>query len=160
MAQALAAQPSFQPGDFWLWRTVDEARIAPDGQTVVYAESWSDRAKDASFSNLWLVSADGRQKRRWTDGPWRDTTPRWSPDGTRIAWLSDRDGVPQIYNRQLSEDNGTPLTKVSAAPLAFTWSPDGNSIAFTVRTPAEAVPPAWVPASILPFLRRRVAEKT
>ena len=74
----------------------EDPRISPDGQRVVYVERWNDRAGRAVCSNLWLVSVDGRERRRFgaPSGPsaWRDRSPRWSPTSDRIAWLSDRSG--------------------------------------------------------------------
>src|SRR6266567_2136040 len=93
MMPVLAWTEAFTPQDFWLWRDAVDPRISPDGQTVVYVENWNDRTRDATFSNLWIAAAAGNQRRQCTEGLWRDTSPRWSPDGRRIAWISDRSGA-------------------------------------------------------------------
>ena len=127
-----AARQPFAAEDLRAWRTASDARISPDGKAIVYVES----------GNLWLASADGRSRRQWTQGNWRDRSPRWSPDSTRIAWISERDGQERIHVRRV--DTGAEITATGEMrPLAISWSPEGNWIAFTART--AAAPPAWAP---------------
>ena len=145
-AGAWGGGPAWSPDDLWNWRTPRDPRISPDGRRVVYAEEWNDRAADSVCSNLWLVSTADRQPRRLTDGPWRDRSPRWSPDGTRIAWISGQGSL-----RVLAVDSAK-VTTIDASPLALAWSRDGQSIAFTARVTPPNVPPAWAPAAIMPWL--------
>jgi len=79
-----AARPGFTPEDLWTWRTASDPRIRGDGAWAVYVEEWNDRAADSSYSNLWLVSTDGKERKRFTEGARRDVMPRWSP-GCRVA---------------------------------------------------------------------------
>ena len=148
-AGAWAAGQSWSPGDLWNWHTPRDPRISPDGRRVVYVEDWNDRATNAACSNLWLVSTGDRQLRRLTGGPWRDESPRWSPDSTRIAWISGRGGI-----RVLTVDSGQE-TAIDSAPLALAWSSDGRSLAFTAHVVPRADPPAWAPPEILPWLSPR-----
>src|SRR5689334_16435676 len=122
-----AARQPFTAEDLRDWRTATDARISPDGKAIVYVELRNGR------SNLWLASTDGRSHRQWTEGNWRDRSPRWSPDSTRIAWISERDGQERIHVRRV--DTGTEITAAGEMrPLAISWSPEGNWIAFTART--------------------------
>jgi dipeptidyl aminopeptidase/acylaminoacyl peptidase len=148
-----AARPPFTPDDLWDWRTVSDARISPDGQWVIYVEAWNDRSANREFANLRIASTDGRTRREFTKGSWRDGSPRWSPDGTRVAWISDRGGRPQIFEKAVASGTDRQATQVEASPLTFAWSPDGKSFAYTVRAPAEGAAP-WAPPAILPRLER------
>ena len=145
-AGSWAGGQPWSPDDLWQWRMPRDPRISPDGRQVVYVEEWNDRATDAACSNLWLVSVGDKKARRLTEGAWRDSSPRWSPDGTRIAWISGRGGI-----HVMTLDSGEERA-IGVAPLAFAWSRDGQSIAFTARVTPSAGPPVWAPAAILRWL--------
>src|SRR6185436_1137849 len=74
-----------RPDDLIRIRFVSDPRISPDGRRVAYVVTTLSEEKDEYLSNIWLVEADGGARRRFTAGPGRDTAPRWSPDGTRLA---------------------------------------------------------------------------
>lgn len=152
---AHAGQP-FTPGDWWRWRDIAAPRINPEGTSVVYVESWNLREGDRECANLWTVATTGGAPRRLTEGRWRDAWPAWSPDGGRVAYVSDRDGTPQIWVRRLDVSGDQQVTHFESPPLTVAWSPDGVSLAFTARK-AEAPRAAWAPAGILPLLRGPVA---
>jgi acylaminoacyl-peptidase len=156
-AGAGAATQPWSPGDVWNWRAPDDPRIGPDGQSVAYLERWNDRASDAACSNLWLVSTAGKAPKRLTDGPWRDHSPRWSPDSKRVAWISGRGGIRVLEVRTGQE---TAIAPADPAPLSLAWSADGRWIAFTAVAPAQAVAPAWAPPAILPWLWPRPPNRT
>jgi acylaminoacyl-peptidase len=151
-----ADQP-FAVGDWWNWRDISSPRINAAGTAVVYVERWNLREGDRACTNLWTVATTGGAPRKLTEGRWRDSSPAWSPDGESIAFLSDRDGTPQIWVHRLDSATDRQVTHLDSPPLTLAWSPDGRSLAFTARL-AEALPSAaWAPAAILPLLRRPTA---
>ena len=132
------------PDDVLAFRNVEDAQISPDGLRVAFVVGDSFKT-DSKWprSNIWIVDVAGGDPRQLSAGPRTDSLPRWSPDGGRLAFLSDRliDGQRQVY--LLSSDGGEalPLTDVRGAiPTprglnAMQWSPDGRSIAFLQEDP-------------------------
>ena len=134
-----ATRPALTPDDWWAWREIASPRINPDGTDAVYVEIWNDRATDRVCANLWQVAIEKGVPQRITEGPWRDTSPRWSQD-SRLAWISDRTGSPQIWVRRIA--GAEKLTDLTAPPQSLAWSPDGKSLAFTVRARLYVIPAA------------------
>src|SRR5579859_2293809 len=85
--------------DIFNLQFASDPQISPDGKRIVYARAFADIMSDKRLSNLWVVDFDGLDNRALTNGNFGDESPRWSPDGTRIAFVSDRDGTPQLYIR-------------------------------------------------------------
>ena len=137
---AFGAPRPWSTEDVWAWRTVSDPQISADGAWVVYVLGWNDQATDASYSNLWLVSAEGKEGKTLTEGAFRDTSPRWSPDGSRIAYLSNRGGKTQIHVRRVETGEDRQVTDLPEAPSNIAWSPDGSAIAYTARAPGK---PEW-----------------
>ena len=103
---------------------------------------WQDPATDAAYSNLWQVSTNGGSPRALTAGKFHNFSPRWSPDGKQLAFLSDRSGRAQIHVRSIDSGHETVITEGAEAPSHLSWSPDGQSIAFLQFVPSE---PDWNP---------------
>src|SRR5437016_13501844 len=76
-----------------------DPQISPDSKRVVYVRQFADIMTDRRYSNLWIVNTDGTEHRALTTGNFVETSPRWSRDGTQLAYVSNRDGSAQIYRR-------------------------------------------------------------
>ncbi len=145
---ALAGAPSDRLGidDIFNLELASDPQISPDGTRVVYVRQFADIMKDQRRSNLWIVSFDGKDHRPLTTGNFSDSSPRWSPDGTQIAYLSDRDGAPQIYRRWMDSGQTAKLSSLTTDPSGIAWSPDGKWISFTALVPREAPTVSGMPA--------------
>jgi dipeptidyl aminopeptidase/acylaminoacyl peptidase len=108
-----------------------EPQISPDGKKIVYVRRFADPMTDRRYSNLWIINADGTDHRPITSGNRTDTSPRWSPDGARIAYLSDADGKQQIYIRWMDSGQTARVTNLDQGPEAIIWSPDGKMLSFS-----------------------------
>lgn len=141
MGSAVRAQDSLGNHRFTLRDIFDlqwaaDPQISPDGKQIVYARSRYDIMKDRERSILWLVNADGGEQRPLTSGGDRnETSPRWSPDGGRIAYVSNAEGSSEIHVRWLASGVDGVITHVEHGPSSLSWSPDGKSIAFMMFVP-------------------------
>jgi len=116
---------------FMEMESVGSPMISPDGLHILFTRGWVDKINDRSRSNLWIVDVMGERVRELTHGNWRDSSPVWSPDGKKIAFLSDRDGTTQIHVMWLDTREVAQLTHLEQAPGGLRWSPDGKMLAFT-----------------------------
>lgn len=119
---------------FMEMESVGSPNISPDGSLILFTRGWVDKMNDRSQSNLWLVDVDGQRARELTHGNWRDSSPVWSPDGKRIAFLSDRDGTTQVHIMWIDTREVAQLTHLDSSPSGLVWSPDGKMLAFTIFT--------------------------
>ncbi|MEV8636919.1 S9 family peptidase [Streptosporangium sp. NPDC051023] len=120
--------PRLSSSDLYRIAVPGDPRLRPDGSAVAYVVSTADRESDENRSEIWLA-APGAEPRRLTGGP-RDSSPRWSPDGRKLAFLRPVDGKPQVHLLPMDGGEPRPLTTASLGAGAAVWSPDGTRIAY------------------------------
>ena len=144
---ALAEEKSdrLTPMDVFHLQYAADPQISPDGKRIVYTRQFSDVMADKRESNLWIINFDGTEDRALTTGSYSDSEARWSPDGTRIAYISDRAGKPQIYVRWMDNGQTAELTNLENGPSDLSWSPDGKLISFSAFVEVEPPKIATLP---------------
>jgi dipeptidyl aminopeptidase/acylaminoacyl peptidase len=127
--------------DLLAFKTIPELDLSPDGARVAYVVSWIDTEKDEYRSTIHVAPTEGGSATEFTRGPTRDSAPRWSPDGTQLAFLSDRTGEErQLYVMSVRGGEPRQLTRISGHAGPASWSPDGTKIAFSAKVWAEPRP--------------------
>jgi dipeptidyl aminopeptidase/acylaminoacyl peptidase len=115
--------------DLLRFKVVSDLRLSPDGRRLAFVVSEPDAKEDTTHSNIWLVDADGTARQLTAGG--RDGSPRWSPDQSRIAFLSVRgsDAQPQVYVLPVAGGEARPLSKGLKGAASLEWSPRGDRLA-------------------------------
>ena len=119
---------------------VSDPQMSPCGKQIAYVKSHIDSKTKEYRSQIWMIPAEGGQPKQYTSGPKSDTSPRWSPDGDKIAFLSDRNGDKQIFVVPTTGGEAYQITRVRRGAGAPVWSPDGTKLAFTSAIDADDKP--------------------
>jgi dipeptidyl aminopeptidase/acylaminoacyl peptidase len=136
---AAAQQRPIAETDLFKFVWVADPQISPDGAQVVFVRVNVDEKSDQYETALWIARTDGSEPpRRLTSGS-RDATPRWSPDGSRLAFVRsvEKDGrpqPPQIHVLAMAGGEARGITDMPRGAANPAWSPDGRLIAFTSGT--------------------------
>jgi Tol biopolymer transport system component len=118
----------------------------PTENYAVFVRNYMDIMADRRYGNLWRVDYNG-ELRPLTGGDHQDHSPSWSPDGKRLAFVSNRSGSQQIHIYWTDTREHGQITRLTSSPSNLSWSPDGSMIAFTMFTPAPQKAPVTLPAA-------------
>jgi dipeptidyl aminopeptidase/acylaminoacyl peptidase len=134
-AEAEAADTKKRPmklEDLFAFKRVADPQISPDGKLVVYQVTTVDLEGNKTSTALWLAATDGKSPPRQFTGAEgkKDTHPRWSPDGKKVLFESNRSGSQQLWVIDLDGGEAVKLTDISTGAGNAIWSPDGSHIAF------------------------------
>jgi dipeptidyl aminopeptidase/acylaminoacyl peptidase len=139
MAQSAGRRP-LKIDDLYTLLEVGNPEVSPDGQWVAYTVTGIDKEADKKETRIWMVSWDGSQHVRLTSGPESETSPRWSPDGKYISFLSSRPGKAkgsQVWVLDRRGGEAVQLTDVKGRLIDYSWSPDAKKLLLVLREPED-----------------------
>ncbi len=116
--------------DLYRFQLITDVRLSPDGKHVIYGVQRVDQKTEKKYANLWMVASDGTFERQFTQGDQNDASPRWSPDGRMLAFLSTRregEGA-QVYIIGTDGGEARRLTDLKGDIADLVWSPDGTKL--------------------------------
>jgi dipeptidyl aminopeptidase/acylaminoacyl peptidase len=132
-ALASGAAPTVQ--EWMSLKAADTPSLSPDGRRVAYMVRTPDWDADRFDDELWLVTVGSGERQQLTNAPGSSSTPRWSPDGTRLAFLSTRTGATQVHVITPPDTTPAQLTHAANGVDDFRWSPDGRLLAYSASCP-------------------------
>jgi dipeptidyl aminopeptidase/acylaminoacyl peptidase len=137
-APAEAPSKFFEGRDLFALQVATDPQIHPDGKVVAYTRVSYDVMKDKGRSSIWIVDTQSGVQRPLVSGAGNHSSPRWSPDGSRLAYVSTAEGgKPQMFVRWMQSGEAARIAELIDAPSDPSWSPDGKWIAFTMFAPDE-----------------------
>jgi dipeptidyl aminopeptidase/acylaminoacyl peptidase len=136
----LAPGPSrrFDAHDLFGLEVAADPQISPDARRIAYVRRSGDIMTDRMRPTIWMIDAASGVQAPLVAGPGAHFSPRWSPDGSRLAYVSTAEGgAAQLYVRWLDSGEAVRITGLPHAPSSIAWSPDGKQLAYVMLVPAE-----------------------
>jgi len=134
-ANSQAEGGPLQAADVFSLEMAADTQISPDGRHVAYQRRSNDIMTDRTGSAIWTVAYDGGQNRPLVTGDGDYTSPRWSPDSQRIAFLATEDGKTQLRTIWRESGRSATLAQLPGGAGNLNWSPDGRWLVFTMFVP-------------------------
>ena len=143
LAQAPERTHDIVPSDYASVAMITQIVVSPDGKHVAYTEARWDKTEDNRRTDLWIVATDGKTSpRRLTGERANDRNPKWSAEGESIYVLANRkragetkppyDDTTQVWKVPVASGEPQPITRIPGGIVAFDYSPQGNTLAYSV----------------------------
>lgn len=124
--------------DLFELKSITNPQFSPDGKKCLFVQTEMLEKKNDYASNLYIIDIDKNDTpKQWTYGEFRNHSPRWSPDGSKIAFVSNRSGKNQVFVMDASGGEANQVTDFKNGASGPLWSPDGNRIACSVSLKPE-----------------------
>lgn len=143
--QGQAQKSKFTYLDIFGLQYISDPQISPNSERIVYRKMGFDILNDGAKGNLWTITTTGGDHQKLTSNETNEHSPRWSPSGNRIAFVSATDEGAEIYMHWVNSGKTAKLTQLPFTPSSLTWSPDGQHLAFSMNVEKAAPVLAKVP---------------
>ncbi|MFC7357583.1 S9 family peptidase [Jejudonia soesokkakensis] len=138
-------QKPFEYLDVFELEYAGDPQISPDGDHIVYRRTGFDIMEDKSVGALWIVDAEGKNHRKLTQREGSESQAQWSPDGSKIAFVSAGNDGSEIFLYWLDTGALARLSQLDGSPSNLSWAPNGKTLAFTMKVEGKAPVIATVP---------------
>ena len=149
MSSGVIAETTKQPLtdlDLFQLEFASAPHFSPDGKSIIYTRNFMDIMTDKRRSDIWQMTSEGKNHRPLTSDKLNAGKAKFSPDGSKLAYVSNRDGSNHIYVRWMDNGDELKLTVLPYGASNLSWSPDGQWIAYTQFVPGYKKPYARMPA--------------
>lgn len=137
VAASDAPSQIFGPRDLFGLQAAGDPQVRPDGRAIAYVRIANDIMTDRAQRSIWLADpATGEQSPLVADET-ANLSPRWSPDGRRLAYVAAGKDGAQLYVRWMDTGRTTRISRLEQAPGDIAWSPDGKTLALTMLVPSD-----------------------
>jgi len=133
-------QRTFGARDLFGLQQAGDPQVRPDGSAIAYVRASNDIMTDRARRSIWLVDPGTGAQTPVASDDTSNLSPRWSPDGTRLAYVSAGANGAQLYVRWMATGRSAKVATLEQAPNDIAWSPDGKTLAFTMLTLDEGRP--------------------
>lgn len=142
-----APERRFTGADLFDLSIAADPQISPDGRRIAYVRRANDIMSDRAISSVWLIDTQTGAEVPLAGTNGSAFSPRWSPDGKRLAFASTEGGSAQLWVRWMDGGEAVRLTGLPTSPSSLAWSPDGRSIAYTMLVKDEGLTLGKAPAN-------------
>ncbi len=122
----------FSGEDLFGLAAASDPQISPDGSSIVYVRRQNDIMADRAISSIWMIDVASGEETPFAGRSGGAFAPRWSPDGSRVAYVSTEGGAAQLWVKWVGSGEAVRITGMANSPSSIAWSPDGRSIAYTM----------------------------
>lgn len=133
------SQRTFTAADLFGLQQASDPQVRPGGKQVVYVRVSNDINSDRARRSIWIVDTATGAQQPLVAGTGSAMSPRWSPDGKRLAYVSTAEGGAQLFVRWMDTGATARIATLPEGPDSIAWSPDGASIAFLMFTGADGL---------------------
>jgi CheY-like chemotaxis protein len=146
--------------DIYRTQQVGNPQCSPDGKWIAYTVTIVDREADKRRTSIWMVNWEGTRSVQLTSGLEGDSSPRWSPDGKYLSFLSARPAgaKKQVWLLDRLGGEARQLTSVKEDISSYAWAPDGTRMVLEMSVSDEEAKPSTSSASSAPGNAGKIAK--
>jgi len=125
------------PEILWKFGRIGSASVSPDGKTIAFTVTRYSMEANKGVTNIYTIPVEGGEPKELTNNSTNDFSPRWTPNGERIAFISTRSGNSQLWEMNPDGSNPVQVSSIEGGINAFLYSPTGDKVLYTKNVQIE-----------------------